>query len=110
LRIVPRRHHEVGEVAATVRAPEPQLDQRHITAAGVDQRMRIRVGLVAARLSTTRARGRSVLRGAGRASGCIAEEYGADNEQLRVLAFEQRTSKQALVEAWVGERLSEVKR
>lgn len=32
------------------------------------------------------------------------------HEQLRVLAFERRTSKQALIEAWVAEQLSEVKR
>ena len=32
------------------------------------------------------------------------------HEQLRVLAFERRTSKQALIEAWVAEQLAEVKR
>ena len=32
------------------------------------------------------------------------------HEQLRVLAFERRTSKQALIEAWVTEQLAEVKR
>jgi hypothetical protein len=32
------------------------------------------------------------------------------HEQLRVLAFERRTSKQALIEAWVAEQLGEVKR
>ena len=32
------------------------------------------------------------------------------HEQLRVLAFERRTSKQALIEAWVAEKLAEVKR
>ena len=32
------------------------------------------------------------------------------HEQLRVLAFERRTSKQALIEGWVGEQLAEVKR
>jgi hypothetical protein len=32
------------------------------------------------------------------------------HEQLRVLAFERRTSKQALIEAWVAEQLAAVKR
>ena len=32
------------------------------------------------------------------------------HEQLRVLAFERRTSKQALIEGWVAEQLAEVKR
>jgi hypothetical protein len=32
------------------------------------------------------------------------------HERLRVLAFERRTSKQALIEAWVAEQLAEVKR
>jgi hypothetical protein len=32
----------------------------------------------------------------------------AVHEQLRVLAFEQRSSKQALIEAWVAERLAPV--
>ena len=32
------------------------------------------------------------------------------HEQLRVLAFERRTSKQALIEAWVAQHLAEVKR
>jgi hypothetical protein len=32
------------------------------------------------------------------------------HEQLRVLAFERRTSKQALIEAWVAEQLASVKR
>jgi hypothetical protein len=32
------------------------------------------------------------------------------HEKLRVLAFEQRSSKQALIEAWVSERLTPVKR
>jgi hypothetical protein len=32
------------------------------------------------------------------------------HEQLRVLAFERRTSKQALIERWVAEQLAEVKR
>jgi len=32
------------------------------------------------------------------------------HEQLRVLAFERRTSKQALIEAWVAEQLAEGKR
>jgi hypothetical protein len=31
-------------------------------------------------------------------------------ERLRVLAFEQRSSKQALIEGWVSEQLSSVKR
>jgi hypothetical protein len=30
----------------------------------------------------------------------------AVHERLRLLAFEQRTSKQALIEAWVSERLT----
>lgn len=32
------------------------------------------------------------------------------HEQLRVLAFERRTSKQALIEGWVAEQLAEVQR
>ena len=32
------------------------------------------------------------------------------HERLRVLAFERRTSKQALIEGWVAEQLTEVKR
>jgi hypothetical protein len=32
------------------------------------------------------------------------------HERLRVLAFERRTSKQALIEAWVAEQLGEMKR
>jgi hypothetical protein len=32
------------------------------------------------------------------------------HEQLRVLAFERRTSKQALIEAWVAEQLAEINR
>jgi hypothetical protein len=32
------------------------------------------------------------------------------HERLRVLAFERRTSKQALIEAWVADQLDEVKR
>ena len=32
------------------------------------------------------------------------------HEQLRVLAFERRTSKQALIEKWVADQLAEVKR
>ena len=32
------------------------------------------------------------------------------HEQLRVLAFERRTSKQALIEAWVAEQLTEINR
>ena len=32
------------------------------------------------------------------------------HEQLRVLAFERRTSKQALIERWVADQLAEVKR
>jgi hypothetical protein len=34
----------------------------------------------------------------------------AVHERLRLLAFEQRSSKQALIEAWVSERLTPVKR
>lgn len=32
------------------------------------------------------------------------------HERLRVLAFERRTSKQALIEGWVADQLGEVKR
>ncbi len=32
------------------------------------------------------------------------------HEKLRVLAFERRTSKQALIEAWVADQLTAVKR
>jgi hypothetical protein len=32
------------------------------------------------------------------------------HEQLRVLAFERRTSKQALIEGWVAEQIAGIKR
>jgi hypothetical protein len=51
LRLVPRRHHEIGQPAPAVRAPEPKLDQRHIAAAGIDQRQQVGIALAAARLA-----------------------------------------------------------
>jgi hypothetical protein len=46
-----RRHHEIGEPAAAVRAPEPQLDQRLVAAAGVDQALQIGIAPMAAGLA-----------------------------------------------------------
>jgi hypothetical protein len=48
---VPRGHHEVGEPAATIRAAVPQLGQRHVAAAGVHERLEVRVGLMPACLA-----------------------------------------------------------
>ena len=44
-----RRHHEVGQPAAAVRAPEAQLDQRHVATAGVHQGLQVHLALMAAR-------------------------------------------------------------
>ena len=46
-----RRHHPISRPAAAVRAPEVQLDQRHVAAAGVHQGLQIGLALMAARLA-----------------------------------------------------------
>ena len=52
----PRRHHPIGQPAAAVRAPEAQLDQRHVATAGVHQGLQVRVRLMAAALHQTSTR------------------------------------------------------
>jgi hypothetical protein len=48
LRIVPRRHDEVGSIAAAVGTTELETDQRHITAPRVDELPQVGRGLVLA--------------------------------------------------------------
>ena len=73
LRVVPRRHHEVGPVGAALRAAKPQLGQRHVAVAGQHERMQVGVRLVAARIAEHQhadvaGAQRSAVRGVGRAS------------------------------------------
>jgi hypothetical protein len=51
LRVVARRHHEVGAISAAPAATEPQLGQRHVAASSVHNRLQVGVGLVAARVA-----------------------------------------------------------
>ena len=50
-RLLRRRHHEIGQRAGAVRAPEPQLDQRHVATAGVDQGPQVGIAPMAAGLA-----------------------------------------------------------
>ena len=64
-----------------------------------------------ARRSRTPRRSRHAERAAENRIGITVRFPESVHERLRVLAFERRTSKQALIEGWVAEQLGgEVKR
>ena len=46
-----RRHYEIGKLTAAVGAAEPQLDQRHVAAAGIDQGLQVSIAPMAAGLA-----------------------------------------------------------